>query len=149
MLSNTLRLNFCYLKTIQILHSRYYSKLIGHILKYKKKNNSVCIHEIIRLIIMKMKMKIKNRSYRYDISRFRHGHKYSTYKKCLRIMMLICIKQHLSYIWSSIHRKVKQHCGWVEKSIAYKKKRVAQTTGLYYHRFKKKDFSLRYFNPFM
>ena len=27
----------------------------------------VCIHEIIRLIIMKMKMEMKNRSHRYDI----------------------------------------------------------------------------------
>ena len=35
--------------------------------------------------------------------------------------MVICIKQHLSNIWSSIHEKVKQHWGWVEKSVAYKK----------------------------
>ena len=33
-------------------------------------------------------------------------------------------KQHLSNIWSSIHKKVKQHLVWVEKSVAYKKKRV-------------------------
>ena len=37
-------------------------------------------------------------------------------------MMLICIKQHISNIWSSIHKKVKQHWGWVEKNIAYKLK---------------------------
>ena len=41
------------------------------------------------------------------------------------MMMLIRIKQHLSNIWSSVHKKVKQHWGWVEQSIAYKKKRVA------------------------
>ena len=35
--------------------------------------------------------------------------------------MLICIKQHLSNIWSSIHEKVQQH--WVEKSVIYKLKR--------------------------
>ena len=29
--------------------------------------------------------------------------------------MLICIKQQLSNIWSSIREKVKQHWGWVEK----------------------------------
>ena len=29
---------------------------------------------------MKMKMKMKNGSYRYDINRPRHGHKYSKYK---------------------------------------------------------------------
>ena len=38
MLSNTLRVNFCYLKVIRILHSRYHSKIIGHILK----NDHVC-----------------------------------------------------------------------------------------------------------
>ena len=36
-------------------------------------------------------------------------------------MMVIYIKQHLSNIWSSIHEKVKQHWGWTEKSVAYKK----------------------------
>ena len=46
---------------------------------------------------VKMKMKMKNKSHRYDINRptSRHGHKYSKYKKCLGMMMLICIKQHL------------------------------------------------------
>ena len=44
---------------------------------------------------------------------------------CLSIMIVICIKQHLSNIWGSIYEKVKQHRGWVEekkkKSIAHKK----------------------------
>ena len=35
-------------------------KIIGHILKNKQKNKSVRIHEIIRLIMIKMKMKMKN-----------------------------------------------------------------------------------------
>ena len=40
-------------------------------------------------------------------------------------MMLICIKQHLSNIWSSIYEKVKQDSGWVQKkkkkeNVAYK-----------------------------
>ena len=49
-----------------------------------------CIREIIRLIIMKMKIKMKNRSHRYQISiqRSRHGQKYSKYKKCLSMMVL-------------------------------------------------------------
>ena len=44
----------------------------------------------------------KNTSHRYDINRPRprHGR-----------MMIICIKQHLSNIWSSIYEKVKQHWG--------------------------------------
>ena len=29
--------------------------------------------------------------------------------------MVICVKQHLSNIWNSIHEKVKQHSGWAEK----------------------------------
>ena len=43
MLSNNLRLNFCYLKVIRILHQRYHSKIIGHILKNKQKNK-VCLY---------------------------------------------------------------------------------------------------------
>ena len=60
----------------------------------------VCIHENIRLIIIKMKMKMKKKTNRYDINRLRsrHGHKYSKYKKYLSMMMPLCIKQHLSDI---------------------------------------------------
>ena len=56
-----------------------------------------------------MKMKKKYKSYTYDINRLksRHGHKYSKYKTCLSMIMLICIKQHLSNIRNSIHEKVK------------------------------------------
>ena len=70
-----------------------------------------------------MKMKLKHRSHRYDISRCRsrHGHKYSKYKKCFSITMLTCINQQAINIWSSIHEKVKQHWDWVEKSVAYKR----------------------------
>ena len=47
-----------------------------------------------------MRVKMKNRSYRYDMNRPRprHGHKYTKYKMYLRIMMVICSKQHLSNI---------------------------------------------------
>ena len=52
---------------------------------------------------MKLRLKMKNRSHRYDINRPRpgHGHKYIKYKLCLSVMMVICIKQHLSNSWSS------------------------------------------------
>ena len=50
------------------------SKKIGHVLKNKQKIKCVCIHKIIRLIIMKIKMKMKNRSHRYDINRPRSRH---------------------------------------------------------------------------
>ena len=41
----------------------------------------------------------------------RNGHKYTKYKLCLSIMMIICIKQHLSNILSSVHEKVNQRRG--------------------------------------
>ena len=96
MLTNTLRLNFCYFKIIHILHPRYGPKIMGDILKVKQKNMRACIHEIIKLIIMKMKM--KNRSHRYNINKpgSRHGHIHIKYKKCLSMMILIRTKQHLS-----------------------------------------------------
>ena len=47
MLSNTLRLNFSYLKIMLIPLQRYHPKVIEHILKNKRKNK--CIDEIIRL----------------------------------------------------------------------------------------------------
>ena len=70
-------------------------------------------------------MKMKNRSNRYDINRprSRHGHRYTKYEKCLSMKMVICIKQHLRNIWSSIYDKVKQHWGkkcW-EKVLLIKK----------------------------
>ena len=72
---------------------------------------------------MKVRLRIKNKSHRYDINKPgpKHGYKYTKYKMCFSIMMVICIKQHLSNIWSSIYEKVKQHWSWVEKSVAYKK----------------------------
>ena len=100
MLSNTLRLNFCHLKIVHIFHQLDNPKAIGH----KQGNKCVCIHKIIRLIMMNMKMKIKKRSLRYDINKRK-----PRYSKCMHI------KQHLSNIWSSIHGKVKKHWDWVDK----------------------------------
>ena len=49
---------------------------------------------------LKIRLEMQNRSSRYDINgpRHRHGHKYTKNKICLDIMMVICIKQHLSNI---------------------------------------------------
>ena len=46
---------------------------------------------------IKIRLKMKNRLQRDDINnpRPRHGHKYTKFKLCLNIMMVICIKQHL------------------------------------------------------
>ena len=117
-----MRLNFSCLKITHILHPRYPPKIVGHILKNKQKCKRVFTHKITQLIIMKMKTKMRNRSHRYDINRSRskHGHKDSKYKKCLSMMMLICVEQHLSNIWSSIHDKVKQHWGQEKKPLLIK-----------------------------
>ena len=47
-----------------------------------------------------MRLKMINTSLRYYIkrARVRHGPKYTKYKMCLSIMIVICIKQHLSNI---------------------------------------------------
>ena len=47
---------------------------------------------------MKMRLKMKSRSQRYDTNRPRprHGPKYTKHKACHVIMMVTCIKQHLS-----------------------------------------------------
>ena len=65
-----------------------------------------------------MMMKMKNKPHRHEIVLSLDN---SKCKNCLSMMMLICIKQHLSNICRSIHEKVKQHWDWVEKSVAYKK----------------------------
>ena len=55
-----------------------------------------------------MKKKMENRSNRYDMDTNidLHGYKFSKCKKCLSMIMLIRIKQHLGDIWSWIHEKV-------------------------------------------
>ena len=79
---------------------------------------------------MEIRLKMKNRSQRYDINRprARYGHKYTKYKTCLSIFMVTCIKQYLNNIWGSIHKKVKQHWGWVEKKALLIKKACASVS---------------------
>ena len=88
------------------------------------KNEYLCLNVLIWLMAVKMRLNMKNRSHRYDINRPspRHGHSHTEYKMCLSIMMVICIKQHLSNIWGSIHEKVKSNTeAEFKKSVAYKK----------------------------
>ena len=56
---------------------------------------------------MKMLLKMKNKPHRYNINRptARHGTNIK-YKIFLSIMMTICIKQHLSNIYSLTREKV-------------------------------------------
>ena len=59
------------------------------------------------------------------IPRCRHEHKFSKYKKCLTMTMLVCIKEQLCNIWSSIHEKVATlRLSW-KKALLMRKKRVS------------------------
>ena len=51
---------------------------------------------------------MKNRSHRWGINRPRsgHGHKHNIYKLCLSMIMVICIKQYLKNIQSSVLEKL-------------------------------------------
>ena len=49
----------------------------------------------------------------------RHGHIYSKYKKCLIMMMLICIKQ--STFEAQFMKQLSSTEGELKKSVAYKK----------------------------
>ena len=46
-----------------------------HIPKNKQRNKCACIQMTIRLILMKLKMEMKNRSHRYDLNTFTIVHK--------------------------------------------------------------------------
>ena len=69
---------------------------------------------------MKMRLKMKNRPQQYNINRPRprHGPKYTKYKMCLSIMV-ICFKQRLSDISSSIHEKVNKKALLIKKHVKW------------------------------
>ena len=102
---------FCFLLISK--NNRVYSKKFA-------KNKCVYFNEIIWLIMIKVKS--KNRSHRYIINRStsRHGLTCTKHEKCLGMMILISIKQHL------IHKKVKEHWGWVEKKVLLIKNKKCQ-----------------------
>ena len=73
-----------------------------------------------------MRLKMKNRSYRYDISRPRlgHGHrytkyKYDKYKMSLSITMVIYIKQHLSNIAQFMNELSNTEAELKKKNVIY------------------------------
>ena len=51
----------------------------------------------------------KEISHRNNINKPRYRHRYRKYRKCLSMVMFICIIQHLSNINNTIREKVKQH----------------------------------------
>ena len=58
-------------------------------------------------------------------------HKYGKYNKCLIMMILTCIKQHLSNICSSTHEKLSSTEAKLKKSVACIKKRISVDWFLY------------------
>ena len=72
------------------------------------KNKLVCFNEVVWLIVMKMRLKMKNESHRRNINRTRprHGCKCTKYDVCLNMKMVICNKQPLRNVWSWTHGKV-------------------------------------------
>ena len=86
----------------------------------KLKIKCVCIHEIIYVIIVKMMMKMKNRSYRHNINSLRSRHIVN-----IRIVspwwcLYVCIREHLS-IWSSVHEKLSNTEAELKKGLVIKK----------------------------
>ena len=78
-----------------------------------------------------MKIKTKNRSHRYGKNRprFRHGHKYRTYKKCLSIMMLIYILSNTYAAYEAqFMKKLSNTETELKKNVAYKE--VCNGSGL-------------------
>ena len=47
------------------------------------------------------RVKLENRPHRYDLNRFRlrYGYKYTKYKVCLGLIIVMCNKQHISNMW--------------------------------------------------
>ena len=98
------------------------------------KNKYACFNDVIWLMAIKARLKMKNGTLIYDINRPRprHGHKYTKYRMYLSIKMFICIKQHLSNIWSSVQENAKQHSAWAgkkkknKKNAAYEKACIEQ-----------------------
>ena len=64
-----------------------------------------------------MKMTMKDISHRYNINDLSLDMDANivNINKCFSMMILLCTKQHLSKVWSSIHEKVKKHWARVEK----------------------------------
>ena len=57
---------------------------------------------------MKMRLKMKNRSHRYDINRTspRHGNRYTIYRMCPSVMMVVCINPYFTFLLSDITTKL-------------------------------------------
>ena len=70
---------------------------------------------------MKIKMKMKHWSSRYDINRPwpRHGHIFSKYKKCLRMMILFVIRNTWATFEAQFMKNLSNTEARMKKSVAY------------------------------
>ena len=92
------------MQIICFLYPCYHTKILGDILKNVQKTVE---SDVTKLMLMRMRLKM---NLGLDM-----GTDILKYKMYLSIMMVLCIKQHQTKIWSSVHEKVKQRWGWVEK----------------------------------
>ena len=78
--------------TLSSKNNRRYSKIYT-------KSKCVCLNDAIRLMAMKIRLEMKNRSRRYNINRPRprYGQRYTKYKM-FQDNLVICINQYLSNI---------------------------------------------------
>ena len=69
-------------------------------------------------------MKMKNGLHRHNINKpmSRHGDKYSKYKTCHSMMMLLCIKQHQAPFEAQFMRMLCNTEAELKKTVAYKKR---------------------------
>ena len=78
-------------------------------------------------------MKMKNTSDKYNVNRatLRHGHKYSKYKMCLSLMMIICVNQHYATFEAQLMRRSTNTEAELKKALRIKK-RVHQIVDIKY-----------------
>ena len=96
-------------------------------------------HEVIQLIITKMNIGMKNRSYRYDTNR--NSSLYQVINRsrficvqiqmCHTVMMLVCIKQHQATFQAQFMKKLSNTEADLKNAL-FTKKRVFWLSHKYY-----------------
>ena len=83
---------------------------------------------MVWLFLMKMRLKMKIRSHGYDIKKnlgVDMNANIPNIKYDLAMLMIVCTKQHITNIWSSVCERGKLHWGWVwKKRLSEKEKQI-------------------------
>ena len=112
-------MNFLLFENYWHFSSTLSTKSNGTYSKIKQKNKCDCIHWIKAINLNENEDGNEKLMTQYDINRPKP--RYSKYKKCLNMMLLVCIKQHLSNLkqnsWKS---EVTLRVGW-KKALLIKK----------------------------